>query len=845
MLISLRFPINLTNSTLFKDGLNQTEVIGMNFRNSLGRALRYSSANCARAVLALALLSFTSLSSAQNLPSIEDKVANTTRMEGFFNIFWDEANGKMYWEIDKLDTEFLYAISMASGLGSNPVGIDRGQLGGTYILSAKRVGPRVLLVEPNYRYRADSANPLERQAVVDAFAPSVLWGFDIAATSGSSILVDATDFFLRDARNVIGNISRRNQGNYTLDKGRSAFYLENTKTFPENIEIETMLTFGSNNPGNLVNQVAASGESVTLRQHHSFVKLPDDNYKTRVSDPRIGTNGPTVYDYSTAIGDDMMVRLVSRHRLEKKDPNAARSEAVEPIVYYVDSGTPEPIKSALIAGASWWNQAYEAAGFIDAFQVRELPAGADPQDVRYNMIHWTHRQTRGYSYGASVMDPRTGEIIKGNVNLGSLRLRQDYLHGQGLVPGFEYLEVVADNNDASVNMALDRVRQLSAHEVGHTLGFPHNYLGSATGRESVMDYPAPLVEITDDGKLDLSNAYPQRIGEYDKLAIRYAYEQFAPGADEAEELAKIVRESLDRGLLFMDHNNNSFVGAGHQFAGVWDNGDNLVDQLKHEIEVRRIGLANFSEAMIRNGEPISELEYVLLPLYMHHRFQLNSAAQSIGGADYLYSLRGDGQVPFTIIDGEEQRDALETVLSTLDVDFLTLPQSILALLPPSAFRHNQGEVFPGNTGLLFDALGAVEGSANLTVQSVLHPERMARLIAYGSMGDYPSLEEVVDRLLEVTWSADVPDSEYQTAVLHVAQRVTVNEMMVQASSDESSGEVKAVLADRLNKLAGELEGMRDPSPYQASAAADIRRWQGRSEGAIPGPALEMPSGDPI
>lgn len=845
MLISLRFPINLTNSTLFKDGLNQTEVIGMNFRNSLGRALRYSRINCSRTVVALALLSFTSLSSAQSLPSIEDKVANTTRMEGFFNIFWDEANGKMYWEIDKLDTEFLYAISMASGLGSNPVGIDRGQLGGTYILSAKRVGPRVLLVEPNYRYRADSANPLERQAVVDAFAPSVLWGFDIAATSGSSILVDATDFFLRDARNVIGNISRRNQGNYTLDKGRSAFYLENTKTFPENIEIETMLTFGSNNPGNLVNQVAASGESVTLRQHHSFVKLPDDNYKTRVSDPRIGTNGPTVYDYSAAIGDDMMVRLVGRHRLEKKDPNAARSEAVEPIVYYVDSGTPEPVKSALIAGASWWNQAYEAAGFIDAFQVRELPAGADPQDVRYNMIHWTHRQTRGYSYGASVMDPRTGEIIKGNVNLGSLRLRQDYLHGQGLVPGFEYLEVVADNNKASVNMALDRVRQLSAHEVGHTLGFPHNYLGSATGRESVMDYPAPLVEITDDGKLDLSNAYPQRIGEYDKLAVRYAYEQFAPGADEAEELAKIVRESLDRGLLFMDHNNNSFVGAGHQFAGVWDNGDNLVDQLKHEIEVRRIGLANFSEAMIRNGEPISELEYVLLPLYMHHRFQLNSAAQSIGGADYLYSLRGDGQVPFTIIDGEEQRDALETVLSTLDVDFLTLPQSILALLPPSAFRHNQGEVFPGNTGLLFDALGAVEGSANLTVQSVLHPERMARLIAYGSMGDYPSLEEVVDRLLEVTWGADVPDSEYKTAVLHVAQRVTVNEMMVQASSDESSGEVKAVLADRLNKLAGELEGMRNSSPYQASAAADIRRWQGRSEGAIPGPALEMPSGDPI
>ncbi len=796
-------------------------------------------------ILTLFLLSFTAMVQAQALPSIAEKVASANRMEGYFNLYWDEVSGKMYWEIDKLDTEFLYAISMASGLGSNPVGIDRGQLGGTYVLEAKRVGPRVLLVEPNYRFQAISANPVERQAVRDAFAPSVLWGFDIIAVTGNSVLVDATDFFIRDARDVIGSIADRNQGTYTLDKSRSAFYLENTKTFPENDEIEVMLTFASRNPGNLVNQVAASGESVTLRQHHSLVKLPDNNFKTRLADPRIGTNGPTIQNYGAAIGNDMQVRLAARHRLEKKDPSAARSEAIEPIIYYVDSGTPEPIKSALIEGASWWNQAYEAAGFINAFQVRELPAGADPQDVRYNMIHWTHRLTRGYSYGSTVMDPRTGEIIKGNVNLGSLRLRQDYLHGQGLIPGFEYLESMADNNEASVNMALDRVRQLSAHEVGHTLGFPHNYLGSATGRESVMDYPAPLVEITDEGKLDFSNAYTQKIGEYDKLAVRYAYTQFPEGSDESEELARIVQESLDRGLLFMDNNNNSFVGAGHQFASVWDNGDNLVEQLKHEIEVRRIGLANFSSAMIREGEPISDLEFVLLPLYMHHRFQLNSAAQSIGGANYLYALRGDGQTPFAIIDGDEQRDALETVLSTLSVDFLTLPQDILSLLPPAAHRRNQGEVFPGRTGLLFDALAAAEGSANLTVQSVLHPERMARLLAYGSMGDYPGLEEVLDRLLDVTWGASLPSDEYKAQVLQVVQRVTVNEMMVQAINQEGSGEVRAVLADRLNKLAANLEGLRNPSPYQASAAADIRRWQQRVDDGVPRPALQMPPGDPI
>ena len=812
---------------------------------SLQRSLKSSLWFVTRTTAAFTLVIVSMLSNAQNLPSIDEKVAGATLMEGYFNLYWDESAGKLYWEIDKLDTEFLYQISMASGLGSNPVGIDRGQLRGTYVLSAKQVGPRVLLMQPNYRYRASSSNELERQAVVDSFAPSVHWGFDVVAASQGSLLVDATDFFLRDARNVTGAISGTGQGNFSLDKSRSAIYLENTKAFPENVEVESMLTFTSSNPGRLVNSVAATGGAITLRQHHSIVKLPDDNFKVRLADPRIGTNGPTIQDYSTDIDEDLVVRLVGKHRLEKKNPNAARSEAVEPIIYYVDSGTPEPIKTALIVGASWWNQAYEAAGFIDAFKVKELPPGADAQDVRYNMIHWTHRRTRGYSYGGSVMDPRTGEIIKGNVNLGSLRLRQDYLHGQGLIPAFDYLETVAGDNSASVNMALDRVRQLSAHEVGHTLGFPHNYLSSAYDRESVMDYPAPLVEINEAGEIDLSNAYVQRIGEYDKLAVRYSYEQFPAGANEAEELAKIVQESIDRGLLFMAHNNNNFVGAGHQFAGVWDNGSNLVDHLKHEIEVRRIGLESFTAAVIRNGEPHSTLENVLLPLYMHHRFQLNSAAQSIGGANYLYTVRGDGQTPFTIIDGEEQRDALETVLSTLSVDFLTLPESILQLIPPQAYRFTQGEPFPGRTGLLFDPLGAAEASASLSAKQILHPERMARLVAYGAMGDYPDLEEVIDRLLDVTWRANTPNSDYQNQVLKVVQRVTVDEMMIQASSPDSSPMVKAVLTDRLSKLANRLERQRVPTAHQATVAADIRRWQQSPQEAMPNAALELPPGDPI
>jgi hypothetical protein len=516
---------------------------------------------------------------------------------------------------------------------------------------------------------------------------------------------------------------------------------------------------------------------------------------------------------------------------------------VEPIVYYVDPGTPEPIKSALMEGASWWNQAFEAAGFIDAFQVRELPAGADAQDVRYNMIHWTHRRTRGYSYGGTIRDPRTGEILKGNVNLGSLRLRQDYLHGQGLIPAFDHLGAAAGDSSAAVAMALARVRQLSAHEVGHTLGFPHNYLASSYGRESVMDYPAPLVEITPDGDLDLSNAYTQRIGEYDKLAVRYAYTQFSPGVDEAAELQKIVRESLDRGLIFMAHTDNNFRGAGHQFASVWDNGANLVDQLKHEFEVRRIGLENFGPGVIRAGEPLSTLEQVLLPLYMHHRFQLNAAAQSIGGADYRYAVRGDGQVPLEIVGAEEQRDALETVLGTLRVDFLALPARILELLPPPAYRFDRGEAFPGRTGLLFDPLGAAEGSARLTLKTLLHPERMARLVAYGAVGDYPDLEEVIDRLLGVTWGVSTPEDAYRRQILHVVQRVTADEMMIQADNVDTSGEVGAVLAQRLDLLATRLEQERKASAHQLSVAADIRRWQQRPHAARP--TLQMPPGDPI
>ncbi len=834
---------------------------------------------------ALAFLSVVAAASglhaqSTDLPSIGEKIAGSEAIEGFFNLYWNAREGTLYWEIDPARGEFLYQVSMGSGLGSNPIGIDRGQLRGTHVLAPERIGPRILLKEPNYRFRAISDNPQEVEAVRDAFAPSVHWGFDIVAESDGRVLVDATPFFMRDARGIVQQIAGRGQGRFQLDASRSALHLPATKSFPENTEVEATLTFTSDAPGSLVSGVAASGDAITLRVHHSLIKLPGDGYRPRVADPRVGVNGPTIVDYATAIDEDLRHRWVARHRLERRDPNAERSEAVEPIVYYVDRGTPEPIRSALIEGAEWWDDAFQAAGFIDAFQVRVLPDGVDPQDARYNMIHWTHRRTRGYSYGNTITDPRTGEIIRGVVNLGSLRLRQDYLHGQGMVapfgggnasddglgyfdtvegtasnayyetcglsssPVFDYLAQVAENSDA-VEMALARVRQLSAHEVGHTIGFPHNYMASAFGRESVMDYPAPLVEIDENGNLDLSNAYVPRIGEYDKLSVNWLYREFPSGVNEVEALKGIAEQGVRDGLIYMGHSNNNFIGAGHQFASVWDNGSNLVDHLKTEIRIREIGLQRFGLGMIRDGEPLSNLEFVLLPLYMHHRFQLRSAAQSLGGADYRYALKGDGQVPITIIPGEEQRDALETILSTLTVDFLALPERIVNMIPPPAFRYGIGEDFPGHTELLFDPLGAAEAAADFAVGEVLQPQRMARLVLYGSLGDYPDLEEVADRLIAATWSAAAPSDEYRVRVLHSVQRAVVDHMMRQASMEGNPGEVRAVLADRLDRLAGEIESLTASSPHERLAAADIRRWQNRTEGTIPGPLLQMPAGDPI
>ena len=495
------------------------------------------------------LLLFSAAAFAQKLPGIEEKTKDMKKQEGFLNFYWEEATGKIWLEINKPETEILYQQSLPAGLGSNDIGLDRGLLGETKIVKFTRIGRKVLMVVPNYAFRAITKNENEKRAVEQSFAQSTLWGFTIEAETNNSVLVDATDFILRDAMRVANRIRIAQQGSYTFDKTRSAIYLERTKNFPLNTEIEATITLtnADGTIGNFVQSVTPATEAITLRMHHSFVQLPDSNYQPRIFDPRSSFINRSYFDYSTPVSEPVEKRFIIRHRLKKKDVNAVMSEPVKPIIYYLDNGTPEPIRSALLEGAGWWNQAFEAAGYINAFQVKILPDSADPMDVRYNVINWVHRSTRGWSYGASVVDTRTGEIIKGHVTLGSLRVRQDYLIAQGLLAPFEN---GVPTDDKMLKMALERLKQLAAHEVGHTIGLAHNYASSVNNRASVMDYPHPLVSIQANGQIDLSNAYDAAIGEWDKVAVTWGYKDLSTITDEAAALNKILTDATKKELQF-------------------------------------------------------------------------------------------------------------------------------------------------------------------------------------------------------------------------------------------------------------------------------------------------------
>ncbi len=776
------------------------------------------------------------------------KTASMEKHEGYFNFYWDESAGKIWLEIDKWETEFLYVNSLAAGVGSNDIGLDRGQLGRDRVVKFVRSGDKALLVQPNYKYRAVSDNELEKRSVEEAFAQSILWGFKIDKSSkGDKVLVDATDFLLRDAHDVIGSLKGSKQGSYKLEKSRSAIYLPMCKSFPKNTELEATLTFIGKPEGRYIRSVTPSAEAVTVRQHHSFVELPDNNYKPRKLDPRCGYFGISYQDYATPIGAPLMKRYIMRHRLEKKNPEAEKSEAVEPIVYYLDPGTPEPVRSALIDGALWWNEAFEAAGFINAFQVKILPANADPMDVRYNLIQWVHRSTRGWSYGGSVSDPRTGEIIKGHVSLGSLRVRQDYLIAQGILAPFEEGKPVSDE---MLEMALARLRQLSAHEVGHTIGIAHNFAASTNGRASVMDYPHPLIGLNVDGSFDFSNAYDDKIGKWDKRVVIYGYSDFPNDVNEEEALQQILKENNDLGLRFISDRDARPAGGAHPYAHLWDNGEDAVAELERMMKLRSAVLDNFSENNIPTNSPMSSLEEVLVPIYLSHRYQIDAVAKLIGGADYTYAMRGDKQTTIEILPAKTQEDALGTLLKTLEPDFLTLPENILQLLPPKTFAYDRGrESFKARTGLTFDPIAAAESSADMTMKLLLHRERAARMIEYTARNNAnPGFDKLLNELEKTVFSGSYNGLKKEVNLM--TQKLFVQHLIGLASNPKAAEQVRAMAQYKLFELeklmsSKSRSGSVGEQAHVQYLLSKIEYYRNNPKEVIPSPAVSPPDGSPI
>ncbi|HSG49344.1 MAG TPA: zinc-dependent metalloprotease [Longimicrobiales bacterium] len=785
-----------------------------------------------------------------DLPTIEAKTEEMTRVDGFIPVYFEESTGKLWLEISRFDQEILHYVSLPSGLGQNDLGLNRGDLGPSQVVVFKRVGRTVLMEEPNHRYRAISDDPLERKSVDDGFPTSVHWGFTVAAETGDRVLVDATDFFMRDAHGVIPTLRRANQGTYRVEKSRSAVHLPRTRGFPRNTEVEILLTFVTDQAGGLVRSVTPTPEAMTVRQHHSFVQLPElGEYEPREFDPRAGYGGIAFYDYASPIGEPLVRRYIRRHRLERRDPAAAVSEPVEPIIYYLDPGTPEPVRSALLEGGSWWNQAFEAAGYRDAFRVEMLPADADPMDARYNVIQWVHRSTRGWSYGNSITDPRTGEILKGHVTLGSLRVRQDYLIGEGLTAPYQE---GGEDADEVLGMSLHRIRQLSAHEIGHTLGLSHNYIASAqrdAGTMSVMDYPHPRINLAGDGSVDLSDPYDTGIGEWDKVAITYGYADFPSGTDEQAALEEILLEAEARGVTFITDQDSRPAGSAHPQAHLWDNGSDVARELQRMMDVRRVALDNFGEAVIREGRPMAEMEEALVPLYLHHRYQAEAAAKIVGGLYYTYALRGDGQEPRRWVPGEAQDAALDALMRTLRPGELKIPQAVLQNLPPRPpGSEPSAELFRRWTGLVFDAVSPAAAAADGTLQFLLQEERAARLVQQHALNDeLPGLLDVLDQLWETLFDQDAGDG-YGREIQRTVQRVYVQRLMGLAQ-DAGMPQVRSLATWELARIADRIQAnvaSDEANAHRYTLRTDIQRFLERPMAPTELPRQpDMPPGSPI
>jgi hypothetical protein len=753
--------------------------------------------------------------------SIQEYTSGMHSQDGFFPVHLDDETGNVYLEIGRLDEQFLHTISIRQGGGT--VGPDRGSSAGTRRVYFQRHGPRALLFQDNTSMIASSGDPEEARAVAESFPRSVLASLPVVAEEGGRILVNATDLFMSDLPNNADAFDAQ------VNRDRSFINRDYTGAYPRNTEVSVVLSFVASTPASGVNQIAPDGRFVTVEQHHSLIQLPDEPLRPRPYDPRTASGSQNYFDFSQPFDGEYRVRLTPRWRLEPSDPDAYLRgelvEPVEPIVIHVDPVTPEPYRTAYREGILYWNAAFEAAGFRNAIQAPDLPPDADWLDSRYSVLPVLHRTQTGPSVGGQHRDPATGEIVQALPRMDSHRSLVDYNIFAGLIPVFQDQGI--EPQISAEQFAMDRRRQHVAHEVGHTLGFPHNHISATLDRASVMDYPFPLIEINDQGQLDISNAYRPSVGYSDSVAVMYAYTWFPDAESEAEGLRRIVEEALERGHLY-----STSAGLSGSFPEVhqWVEGATMFEALDRTRAVRRLILDHFDERVIRPGEPMAWLNQRLAHAYLHHRYSVEAVVKYVGGARHYHAMRGDGQAPVEPIPAADQRRALDEIFRVLSPEELEMPERILDLIPPTPSGFQSLEPWIDSpAGPVLDPLAIARSFAQEVVDNLLHRERAHRVVSlHHRDSNQVSLDEVLDGLVDVTWGASGPRSGNRGNYSRTAERAVLDGIFSLASDEDATAEVRDAADRQLQELAVRIRGSagdgRQDENHRARALREVERY---------------------